>query len=122
MALRKDLDAAAMTAKLLKRKAELQELIAAHEDAAKPVEVDQQRVGRLSRIDAIQEQAMAQETERRRDAEIHRIETALAKIASGDYGYCAVCDEEISVKRLELDPAVALCINCASAGGRHSGT
>jgi DnaK suppressor protein len=119
MANRKDLDIDAMTAKLLDRKSELESLIATHEDDARPVEVDQQRVGRLSRIDAIQEQAMAAETERRRDAEIHRIEAALAKIESGDYGYCAVCDEEISVKRLELDPAVTLCIKCAAAGERR---
>ena len=111
---RRDLNVATLKAKLLDRKHELERLMAAHEEETKPVQADQTRVGRLSRIDAIQDQAMAQETERRRDAEIHRIDAALAKMESGDYGYCASCDEEISVKRLELDPAAVLCINCAS--------
>ena len=41
-------------------------------------------------------------------------QTALRRMDSGAYGYCVRCDEEIAPARLELDPAVATCIVCAS--------
>jgi DnaK suppressor protein len=79
-----------------------------------PVELDQQAVGRLSRMDALQVQAMAVETSRRRGRELRRIDAALARMGEGEYGYCVECGDEIAVRRLELDPAAALCIGCAS--------
>ena len=99
--------------KLLARKAELLAIMSASEDDQKPVELDQTRVGRLSRMDALQGQAMAQETVRRRENELARIEAALDRVASGDYGYCVKCDEEIPDKRLELDPSTPTCVDCA---------
>jgi DnaK suppressor protein len=100
--------------KLLSRKKELQAIMQASESDGKPVELDQSRVGRLSRMDALQGQAMAQETVRRRKNELARIEAALQRLSDGDYGYCLKCDEEISDKRLALDPSTTLCIECAS--------
>ncbi len=79
-----------------------------------PVELDQQAVGRLSRMDALQVQAMAQETSRRRKNELRRIAAALARIDEGEFGYCLECGEDIAARRIELDPATPLCINCAS--------
>ncbi len=83
-------------------------------DSTKPVELDQAAVGRLSRIDAMQSQAMAQETARRRTIQLAKIDAALERIQLGEYGYCAVCDEEIPQRRLEVDPAVPFCVHCAS--------
>lgn len=108
-----DIDINALKEQLLARQKELLALLGDNADNSKPVELDQQSVGRLSRMDAMQSQAMVQETLRRRESELHRIEQALKRIESDDYGYCAQCDEEISVKRLELDPSVATCIHCA---------
>jgi DnaK suppressor protein len=82
-------------------------------EAAGVVELDQSKVGRLSRMDALQAQAISQERERRREQELQRIVAALQRIDSGDYGYCLECDEPIAQPRLELDPAVTLCIQCA---------
>lgn len=82
-------------------------------EAARPVELDQQRVGRLSRMDALQGQEMARAAERRRDTEIRKIDAALARLDSDDYGWCARCGEEIAAARLALDPAVPVCIDCA---------
>ena len=92
-----------------------QELIAADVDneAAGIVELDQSRVGRLSRMDAMQGQAMAQASNRRREAMLAGIEKALARIESGVYGGCIDCDEPINPQRLEADPIVRRCINCA---------
>ncbi len=100
---------------LLARKAELEAIMKSRESDEKPVELDQTRVGRLSRMDALQGQALAQETVRRRKNELGRIEAALTRLEAGDYGYCVNCDEEISAKRLSLDPSAPLCIDCASA-------
>ncbi|MBI1216796.1 MAG: TraR/DksA family transcriptional regulator [Alphaproteobacteria bacterium] len=95
-------------------RAETQAAIENAKSSTRPVELDQTMVGRVSRIDAIQQQEMALASERRRHAELQKIEAALARIESGDYGYCAACDEEIAEKRLELDPTAMACIKCAS--------
>ncbi|MBZ0215698.1 MAG: TraR/DksA family transcriptional regulator [Fimbriimonadaceae bacterium] len=95
------------------KRAELVELSALSSGARGTVTLDQQSVGRLSRMDAMQGQAMAQEAERRRHMDIQRIDAALARIAAGDFGYCVQCDEPIAEKRLEIDPAASVCINCA---------
>jgi RNA polymerase-binding transcription factor len=100
---------------LLSRQEELQSIMLASIEDSRPVELDQSRVGRLSRMDALQGQAMAQETERRRQNELSRIDAALMRVESGDYGFCTNCDEKISEKRLELDPSAPLCIDCATA-------
>jgi DnaK suppressor protein len=82
--------------------------------SSQTVELDQSRVGRLSRMDAMQAQAMAQASGRRREKALRDITAALARIDSGDYGYCRSCEEPIAEKRLEFDPAASQCIECAS--------
>ena len=81
------------------------------------VELDQTRQGRLSRMDAMQQQAMAAETKRRREQELRRIHTALARIDADDYGLCSDCGEDIAPARLEIDPAATRCIRCAEKLG-----
>jgi DnaK suppressor protein len=85
------------------------------DQAEQTVELDQTRVGRLSRMDAMQAQAMSKETGRRRRQKLLQIEAALRRIDSEDYGFCQECGEEIAPARLEFDPTVLLCIDCASA-------
>lgn len=114
MADKKNIDVKRIRAQLLARREEIVERESATKEAREPVELDQARVGRLSRIDALQGQAMAQEAERRRKIELKKIDAALARIEAGDYGYCVTCGEEISEARLKSDPAVASCIDCAS--------
>jgi RNA polymerase-binding transcription factor len=79
----------------------------------KPVELDQARLGRLSRMDAMQGQAMSEAIAARRITELKRIETALKRIDEGDYGYCISCGDKIALKRLELDPTAPICTDCA---------
>jgi DnaK suppressor protein len=104
----------ALRDKLLKLRAELQELAAMGDESAAVVELDQTKVGRLSRMDAMQAQAMAQASEQRREQTLRRIDAALKRIEDDEYGYCLQCDELINPKRLEFDPTVTLCIECAS--------
>jgi DnaK suppressor protein len=61
----------------------------------------------------MQQQAMAQATERQRAGEMARIENALKRLDEDEYGYCVECGEEIAEKRIEIDPAVTHCIRCA---------
>ncbi|MEO1066823.1 MAG: TraR/DksA C4-type zinc finger protein [Pseudomonadota bacterium] len=100
------------------KRAELTELQAISEEARAAVELDQQSVGRLSRMDALQGQAMAQEQQRRRQNDLLRIEAAFRRIADEDYGYCLECGEEIADKRLDIDPMATLCIQCAALNER----
>jgi DnaK suppressor protein len=111
------IDLAAIAARLRARREELLRLTAAHQEESQPVEVDQSSAGRLTRMDALQSQAMAAEVERRREIEVARIQDALARIEQGEYGYCASCGEPIAPRRLELDPATPLCVNCAERSG-----
>jgi DnaK suppressor protein len=107
-------DLSAITDRLLARRRELLDLVGSSADSRKPVELDQTKVGRLSRMDALQNQAMSLEAERRRQLELQRIEASLKRIEDGDYGYCMTCGEQIAVRRLELDPTLPTCVNCAS--------
>lgn len=99
---------------LLARRDELNALEGSAKEGARPVELDQQSVGRLSRMDALQMQSMAQATKQRREEELQRIDAALKRIEADEYGECLRCGEEIAPQRLELDPSIALCVNCAS--------
>lgn len=99
---------------LLARKAALKQALAQSRDARATVELDQTRNGRLTRMDALQQQAMEDAKARRRTAEQAAIDAALIRLDNGDYGYCTMCDEEIAPARLAHDPAVATCVNCAA--------
>ena len=95
---------------LLSKKQELEELLAASADDAAPVELDQTQQGRLSRMEALQQQAMAAETQRRRQRDMQLIDAALKRGDEGEYGYCVNCGEAIEPERLALDPATPFCI------------
>ena len=100
--------------KLLELRAELLAAAEAGKESAAVVELDQTKVGRLSRMDAMQAQAMAQASAQRREQTLRQIDAALKRIDDDEYGYCLKCDEAIHPKRLEFDPTVTLCIDCAS--------
>lgn len=88
-------------------------------DNRRPVELDQTSVGRLSRMDAMQGQALALATERRRHEEMQRVEAAIKRIDKGEYGDCIACGEEIPAKRLAVDPTIPTCIRCASGANPY---
>jgi len=108
------MDIRLLSSLLLERKATLIEEEEAGKQAAQIVELDQTSVGRVSRMDAMQGQAMAIAANQRRQIELQKIGAALKRIDQEEYGYCLECDEEIAEPRLKLDPATSLCIVCAS--------
>ena len=93
--------------RLLAMRREIHMLMETGDSETAPVKLDQTSVGRLSRMDAMQRQAMAQETERRRHNDLRKIEAALKRIEEGEYGYCVNSGDLIPRARLELDPAAA---------------
>lgn len=82
------------------------------EAATQIVELNQSRIGRLSRMDALQAQGMLEEIDSRRNQELSNIATALQRIEEGDYGFCLECGDVIPNQRLEYNPAVSYCIDC----------
>ncbi|WP_071672570.1 TraR/DksA family transcriptional regulator [Nioella nitratireducens] len=93
------------------------DLLAASDDTAearKPVTLDQTSVGRLSRQDALQGQAMAAAMETRRNGRLTAIAAALARIDEGAFGWCEDCGDFIGSKRLDVDPCAMRCVACAS--------
>lgn len=104
---------AELQAKLITEQQKLQHEAVQAEQSSATVELDQQSVGRLSRMDAMQAQAMAQELARRRARQLLEIAAALTRIANDDYGYCQACYEPISPARLGINPASRYCLNCA---------
>lgn len=104
---------------LERRLAELEALDETTRDSRRPVELDQQSVGRLSRVDALQQQAMALATEQRRRAAAERIRAALRRMEDDEYGDCLRCGEEIAPARLRLDPSTALCVPCLQDSGER---
>ena len=100
---------------LLARERSLIEEEASGDDSAGTIELDQARVGRLSRMDALQAQQMAKASSRRRQLERGRIAAALRRIDDGEYGYCLGCGERIPEPRLAIDPAATQCVECASS-------
>ncbi len=111
--MRDDIDRVELEKHLRRRLQELEEARKAQARDGAPKELDQARVGRLSRMDAMQQQAMGQAAARLAGAELQRIHAALNRIASGEYGYCILCDEQIASKRLQFDPSLLTCIDCA---------
>lgn len=103
-------------AKLLARREELRAEDRMSEGDRAPVALDQDSVGRLSRIDAMQVQAMALAQARRRVTERAAIDAALSRIEQGEYGYCIRCGDDIAPARLAHNPAATTCIQCAREG------
>lgn len=99
---------------LLDRLLELREEDLRAAESTAPVTLEQDSVGRLSRIDAMQMQAMALSGQRRRAAEKVQIEAVLKRIDADDYGYCITCGEDIPEAPLRYNPAVLKCVECAS--------
>ncbi len=108
-----DPDIAFFRALLVEKRAEILALKDARRQSQQTVELDQARVGRLSRMDALQQQAMAQASQRSVDLMLVRIEAALRRCDNGSFGLCSECDQPIAIGRLQIAPTSLTCIACA---------
>ena len=92
---------------------ELRRQLETAEDAARPVDLDEP-IGRVSRIDAIQQQSMAQANRGQARVRLQQVRAALERIADGDYGDCAQCGEPVGLARLQVRPETPFCVSCQS--------
>lgn len=106
-------DGATIRARLLEEREAIDAAEASSRDARRPLALDPGREGRLSRMAGLEQQAMLQAAQRRREIRRRRIEAALERLEAGEYGLCGRCEEAIEPKRLAFDPAAPLCGACA---------
>jgi len=71
-------------------------------------------IGRLARMDAMQDQQMALELKRRQEQQLQRIDRALKAIEKGKYGICGKCRKPIAEERLDVQPDAVMCSRCAA--------
>ena len=88
-------------------------------DAAQPVQLDQQSVGRLSRMDAIQQQKMVEANRHRTAIRLQQVKAAFRAMGAGEYGLCRRCEEPISFARLKAQPEGAFCLQCQRTAERR---
>lgn len=93
---------------------QLEEDVRQAESSAATVVLDQSSVGRLSRMDAMQQQAMAQGMRARLATQKRRLEAALARIDAGSFGSCCQCGAELEPARLQADPTTVFCPECVA--------
>jgi DnaK suppressor protein len=91
----------------------LQANAASREEASKTVVLDQSSTGRLTRMDAMQQQAMAKENLRRATLRLKQLKASQKRIELNEFGFCLECDEDILEGRLKANPVTTLCIACA---------
>jgi DnaK suppressor protein len=104
-----------MRDRLLAMRAAIESLADTREASSEVVELDQTRMGRLTRMDALQLQAMAKAGQARAKVELAKIDAALKRLDEGSYGECLDCGEAISGARLEANPMATRCVGCESA-------
>lgn len=90
---------------------ELEELLKLTEKSAAPVDLDSP-IGRLTRIDAIQQQSMAQASRQGHQRRLDQVRAALSAIGRQEYGLCRSCEEPIGCARLKVRPETPFCLEC----------
>jgi len=100
---------------LTQKQAELGSQLEHNRESADPVTLDQQSVGRVSRMDAIQQQQMSVANREQAALLLKAITSALIRIDSDEYGYCLDCGEPVGFARLQAQPHAPLCLTCQSA-------
>ncbi len=97
---------------LLLLKADLEATLVATNDTTKPVDLEQP-IGRLSRMDAMQNQQIAKASRRNDELRLRLVFAAINNLDDGDYGLCTRCDGPIGFRRLKARPEARMCIDCA---------
>ena len=109
-----------LKATLQSLKDELQSTLQQTSESARPVHLDQQAFGRVSRGDALQQQSMAKASESHIKERLRLTIRALQRFESEDYGFCLNCDQPVGFPRLEARPETPLCIHCQGRAEQNS--
>jgi DnaK suppressor protein len=101
-----------LRAELERQLARLQKSMSVTDEAMRTVELDQTAVGRLSRIDSLQNQSLSKGLRERELVRLSLIREALQRMESGSYGLCTVCRAGIPIERLFVFPEAPECSDC----------
>ena len=101
-------------------RAELGQLLEATREGTRPVELDEP-IGRLTRMDAIQQQSVSAANRRSIDLRLRQVQQALELIGRGDYGLCLRCEDPIGYPRLAARPESPYCLDCQDEVDRKHG-
>lgn len=106
-----DAQLAALHDALLALRGELRALLGMSEAGARPVELDTS-IGRVSRIDAIQQKEMVAASRQSHQIRLQQVERALAAFDDDAYGECRQCGEDVGHRRLSARPEAPFCLAC----------
>ena len=90
---------------------ELEQLLDLSESGSKPVSLEEP-IGRLSRMDAMQQQELTKANRRQHEVRLQQVRAALLRIEQGSFGECRRCEEPIASSRLEARPEAPFCLDC----------
>lgn len=105
---------AELRAELERQLARLERSMKLTDEASRPVELDQTSVGRLSRMDSLQNQSLSKGLQEREVARHAELRDALERIAAGTYGVCTGCAAAIPFERLFVFPEASQCSGCVT--------
>ena len=101
-------------------RAELKAMLQATREGTRPVALDEP-IGRLTRMDAMQQQSMSKATRQQTDLRLRQVEQSLRLVVRGEYGLCRRCEDPIGYARLSARPESPYCLDCQDAIDRkHS--
>ena len=104
--------------RLSKLMEELEQSLLDSRDAAQTVDLEQP-IGRLSRMDAIQQQKMVAAGRRNTELRLAQVRNALVLFERDEYGICRKCEEPIRKARLIARPESPFCIGCQQISERR---
>jgi DnaK suppressor protein len=99
---------------LLSERTRLEELLERSKEGARPVELSEP-IGRLTRMDAIQQQQMTKANRGAYERKLRQVLAALELLRKQEYGFCRVCEEPIGYPRLKARPEAPFCLRCQDA-------
>ena len=91
---------------------EIEDYLAKTEESAEAVSPDKS-LGRLSRMEAMQDQQLILEARRRKKIQKVAVLSALQRIENGQFGICIFCGKPIASQRLEVAPESSACVSCS---------
>ena len=92
---------------------ELEHFLQVTEEGIRPVALDEP-IGRLSRMDAMQQQSMARANRQSAQSRLKQVNAARQRFSREEYVDCLECEEPIGYARLTVRPEAVLCIACQS--------
>lgn len=98
--------------KILEEIAKTEKQILGYKENTKPVAPDN-AIGRISRMDSIVNKSVIEASLNQAKNRLNKLQYALSKLDSPDFGICANCGEAIQIGRILIMPESPLCVHCA---------